>query len=87
VLLLIHDDALLGVLDRWVRSLDDTDFLQVVPLLRRTFGGFSPAERGNLLRATRTLSGGPPTAPVAELDLSRAEGVLGTARLLLQGSW
>ncbi|MET0967121.1 MAG: DUF5682 family protein [Nakamurella sp.] len=85
VLLLIHDDALLGVLDRWVRSLDDAEFLQVVPLLRRTFGGFSPAERSNLLRATRSLSGGgPAAAPPAELDLSRAAGVLATARLLLQ---
>jgi hypothetical protein len=86
VLLLIHDDALLGVLDRWVASLDDVEFLEVVPLLRRTFGGFSPAERSNLLRATRTLSGGPPPSAVFELDLSRAGGVLATARLLLQGT-
>jgi hypothetical protein len=85
VLLLIHDDALLGVLDRWVRSLNDVDFIQVVPLLRRTFGGFSPAERSNLLRATRTLSGNPALSPADELDLSRAEGVLATVRLLLQG--
>ena len=85
-LLLIHDDALLGVLDRWVRSLDDADFLEVVPLLRRSFGGFSPAERGNLLRATRSLSGGTATATAPDVDLSRADGVLATARLLLQGA-
>jgi hypothetical protein len=84
-LLLIHDDALLGVLDRWVRSLDDTEFLQVAPLLRRSFGGFSPAERGNLLRATQSLSGGTARASAPEMDLSRADGVLATARLLLQG--
>jgi hypothetical protein len=85
-LLLIYDDALLGVLDRWVRSLDDTEFLEVAPLLRRSFGGFSPAERGNLLRATRSLSGSAARASAPEIDLSRADGVLATARLLLQGT-
>jgi hypothetical protein len=85
VLLLIHDDALLAVLDQWVRSLNDAEFLEVVPLLRRSFGGFSPAERGNLLQATRTLSGGSATSTASELDVSRADGVLATARLLLQG--
>ncbi len=76
---------LLG-LDRWVRSLDDTEFLQVAPLLRRSFGGFSPAERGNLLRATQGLSGGAARAGVPDIDLSRADGVLVTARLLLRGA-
>ncbi len=85
-LLLIHDDALLGVLDRWVRSLDRTDFLEVAPLLRRSFGGFSPAERGNLLRATQSLSGGTASTSAPDMDLTRADGVLTTARLLLQGA-
>ena len=44
-LFLIHDDRLFGVIDRWVRSLDDDRFLAVVPLLRRQFATFSPAER------------------------------------------
>lgn len=86
-LLLIHDDALLAVLDRWVRGLADADFLEVVPLLRRSFGSFSPAERGNLLNAARNLSGGPATAATSPAeDLTRAAGVLATARLLLQGT-
>ena len=84
-LLLIHDDALLGVLDRWVRSLDDTEFLEVAPLLRRSFGGFSPAERGNLLRATRSLSGGRATASAPDMDLTRADGVLATAQVAVAG--
>ena len=84
-LLLIHDDALLGVLDRWVRSLGETDFLEVVPLLRRSFGGFAPAERGTLLRAARGLSTQAVARVGPELDLSRAGAVLATARLLLAG--
>lgn len=83
-LLLIHDDALLGILDRWVRGLTDDEFLEIAPLLRRGFGTFAPAERGNLLRAARSLAG-PRTAPTAAAgpDLTRAAGVLTTARLLL----
>lgn len=83
-LLLIHDDALLAVLDRWVRSLTDEEFLQVLPLLRRGFGTFAPAERGNLLLAARSLSGsgGAPTHGPG-VDLSRAGPVLATARRLL----
>ena len=83
-LLLIHDDALLGVLDRWVRGLDDADFLEILPLLRRSFGDFSPAERGNLLRSTGSLAAVTEKAVPPVEDLSRAGGVLATARLLLQ---
>lgn len=82
-LLLIHDDALLGVLDRWVGSLTGEEFLQVAPLLRRGFGTFAPAERGNLLRAARSLSGGRAATAGPALDLTRAGGPLATARLLL----
>ena len=83
-LLLIHDDALLGVLDAWVRSLTGEEFLEVAPLLRRGFGTFAPAERGNLLRAADALSGSRATTiAVAGPDLSRAGAVLATARRLL----
>ncbi len=86
-LLLIHDDALLGVLDRWVRSLTGGEFLEIAPLLRRGFGTFAPAERGNLMRAAGSLSGsGPPTMAVTGPDLTRARDVLATARLLLGGA-
>lgn len=83
-LLLIHDDALLGVLDAWVRSLTGEEFLEIAPLLRRGFGTFAPAERGNLLRAADALAGSRDrTSGVATLDLSRADAVLATARRLL----
>ncbi|WP_166442021.1 DUF5682 family protein [Nakamurella flava] len=87
-LLLIHDRALLSVLDRWVAGLDADEFLLVAPLLRRGFGQFEPAERGNLLTAARAL-GGSDSARVADpgalagVDLRVAAPVLATARLLL----
>lgn len=45
---LIHDAELLATIDTWLCSLHGDSFEQVVPLLRRTFGGFEPAERRQL---------------------------------------
>ncbi|MBS0378536.1 MAG: hypothetical protein JSS29_08620 [Proteobacteria bacterium] len=42
---LIHDDRLRGIVDRWLRSLSQEHFTQILPLLRRTFAEFPPAER------------------------------------------
>jgi hypothetical protein len=47
---LVHDSDLRGVVDRWLSSLTPGAFDEVVPLLRRTFGGFEPAERRQLGR-------------------------------------
>ena len=42
---LIHDDELLAIIDAWLCGLAGDAFEQLVPLLRRTFGAFEPAER------------------------------------------
>lgn len=47
-LLLVHDRALLGLIDEWVSALHERDFVDVLPVLRRTFGGFEPGERATL---------------------------------------
>ena len=44
-LLLIHDAELRRLLDEWVSQLDEAQFVDMLPLLRRTFGTFAPAER------------------------------------------
>jgi hypothetical protein len=54
-LLLVHDRDLLSVLDDWVTSLRDEEFMEVLPLLRRTFGEFSAPERASIGRAVRFL--------------------------------
>lgn len=87
-LLLIHDEELLSVLDSWVAGLSADEFLTVAPLLRRGFGEFEPAERGNLLTAARALSRTDRPSAVAvtgfaDLDLDAASPVLATVRLLL----
>jgi hypothetical protein len=92
-LLLVHDADLLGVLDQWVGSLGAEEFVEVLPLLRRTFGGFTEPERAAIGRAARAL--GPPGGPGAgggkgagaggAIDEARAAGVLRTVALILGG--
>ncbi|MDQ3176725.1 MAG: DUF5682 family protein, partial [Actinomycetota bacterium] len=45
---LLHDSELLAIVDGWLSSLRGDVFEQVIPLLRRTFGAFEPAERRRL---------------------------------------
>lgn len=44
-LILVHHEALLGLLDHWMSSLSESHFIQLLPLLRRTVSQFSRAER------------------------------------------
>jgi len=46
---LVHDAALLEVLDSWVSALPPDAFDSVIVLLRRTFGAFEAAERRQLM--------------------------------------
>jgi hypothetical protein len=85
-LLLLHDEALWGVLDEWATGLNAEAFTQLLPLLRRTFAQFSPPERRQIGQRAKSKSGG--TRPAAamgigELDEQRAQKVLpAIARLL-----
>jgi len=82
-LLLIHDTDLLVLLMGWVAELSAEEFVDVLPLVRRTFGAFSPAERRQI--ATRVRSaGGRPTAPsVDDLDTERGLAALATVAAVL----
>ena len=86
-LLLVHDLDMLTVLDAWVASLAERDFLDGLPLLRRTFGGFSVPERANLADAVKRLAAGPPAAAggVEPVDAERAAAVLRTVAAILGG--
>ncbi len=52
-LLLVHDRELLRLLDEWLNSLGESDFTDSLPLLRRTFGSFDPAERRSIGQSVR----------------------------------
>lgn len=91
-MLLVHDERLLALLDGWLTAVPAAAFDDVLPLLRRTFGGFDPGVRravGELVRRGpgRPGAGGaageglPGFAP--RLDGERVEAALSAARLLL----
>lgn len=82
---LVHDDQLWGIVDRWVSLLAEERFTEVLPLLRRTFGTFGAPERRAL--GERAGQGGraDPAGPSGEddLDQARADLVVPTLRRLL----
>ena len=43
--MIIHDAELRSLVDGWLSDLCEDDFVDVLPLVRRTFGTFSPPER------------------------------------------
>jgi hypothetical protein len=81
-LLLVHDRDLLGLLDSWIVTLSEQDFIDVLPLLRRTFGRFAGGERrsiGERVRPGARRSRG----PEAEVDEARAEAAMATVAMIL----
>ena len=80
---LVHDADLRGVIDRWLSSLTPTAFDETIPLLRRTFGGFEPAERRQL---GRLMAGEQRDLPMSfgdGLDERRLRAALRTVRHML----
>lgn len=87
-LVLLHDDAIWGAVDAWLAQLGEAQFIQVLPLVRRSFAEFSRAERQQLgSRAVRgSKVGGQTTTSTAvaagDLDAERAALVLPALRTL-----
>lgn len=77
--ILCHDDTLLTLVDEWVAAIPDETFLDVLPLLRRTFGTFSAPERRLIGERVRHGTSAPVTA---ELDYDDARGSLVVPRVL-----
>jgi hypothetical protein len=48
-ILLIHHESLWRILDEWVEELEMERLLELLPILRRTFSEFAPAERQKML--------------------------------------
>ena len=79
-LLLIHDRALLTLIDRWVSGLHRQDFVDVLPVLRRTFGGFEATERATLGAAIR---GGAMVRTATPVDVERGRRATAATALIL----
>ena len=82
---LIHGSALLPVIDGWLTGLDEAHFMEVLPVLRRTFSTFTKPERHDI--GVRIKRGGDVAVAVQadEVGFSRerAAVVLPVLKLLL----
>jgi hypothetical protein len=84
-LILLHHAELLAMIDDWIVSISAEVFNEQVPILRRTFSTFAPAERrqiGERLRAGID-STAKPTVTMDDLDADRAARVLPILRMIL----
>ena len=86
-LILLHDRALLQVVDGWLAGVGDETFTDVLPLLRRTFATFGAPERRQIGEHVRRLgdgtSGRSGAAAEADVDAARGELVLPVVARLL----
>lgn len=73
--LLLLDQDLWQVIDNWVSGLSDDTFMQVLPLLRRTFANFSSPERRKLGEKVRTggTAGQQHSTVITNFDTERAK--------------
>jgi Family of unknown function (DUF5682) len=77
-LLLLHDETLWQVIDDWITGLAPAHFTAALPLLRRTFSTFQPAERRQMGSRVSSGIGRRVSASVASdaFDESRADKAL-----------
>ncbi|WP_432565316.1 DUF5682 family protein [Kineococcus sp. SYSU DK003] len=81
-LLLVHDTALLELLDDWLTGLDEEHFLDVLPLVRRTFATFEAGERRQIGAALARNATAVAT-PEVDLTSEHAQAALRTVARLL----
>ena len=72
---LLQDEPLLQLLDAWLCELSDTDFIDSLPLLRRSMSNFDSVARRRLLEAVqRGRRQGTPAAPHVAKESNVAPG-------------
>ena len=88
-MVLLHDPALLGIIDAWIACVSGATFDELLPLLRRTFATFAVGERRQIGARVRAMDGSggqgasPGTGAESGLNLERAHRVLPVLRQIL----
>lgn len=82
-LLLVHDARLLALVDGWLTGLAPETFVDVLPLLRRTFGAFAAPERRSIGSRIRSLDAGEGAAVSEDVDDERAAAAVRTVLAIL----
>ena len=87
-LILLYDQSLWLLIYRWVETLESAAFTELLPILRRTFSGFDPAERKQLgekaqRQQTQTATIGLTENETIHFNPQRAERSLAVIQTLL----
>jgi hypothetical protein len=84
-LLLVHDERLLRLVDGWLTGIRDDAFVEVLPLLRRTFSEYPAPQRRQIGERAVRLGGPRSSGDVAsgDVDEDRADLVLPAVGALL----
>jgi hypothetical protein len=84
-LLLVHDERLLRLVDGWLTGIPPDAFVEVLPLLRRTFSEYPPPQRRQIGERAVRLGGSaaPEEGASPDLDEERGDLVLPTVAALL----
>ena len=83
-LLLVHDERLLRLVDGWLTGIPPDAFVEVLPLLRRTFSEYPAPQRRQIgERAVRLESGHGAGVHTDDVDDERGELVMPTVAALL----
>jgi hypothetical protein len=76
-MVLVHDERLLGIVDRWVTSLTRDIFERICPIVRRTFSTYEKPERRAIGEKLRRGTTGPgPGAAASDDDYDAERGAL-----------
>ncbi|MFS4518355.1 DUF5682 family protein, partial [Delftia tsuruhatensis] len=73
-LVLLHDDAIWGAVDAWLAQLGETQFTQILPLVRRSFSAFSNHDRQSLGEKARRGQGSAAVVAAASAGAAGAAG-------------
>ena len=84
-LLLLHDQNLWQMIDQWINQLEPDEFINILPLLRRTFATFDETARQQISERVRYRQKQPTETglPPAAFDAEQAEAVLPLLRQLV----
>lgn len=87
-MILLLDDTLWNILYAWVKQLDEQIFLEILPLLRRTFANFSTVERRKMGEKAKAQSSGQTqkaktSSNPSDFDLERGEKAMQVVKMLL----
>ena len=82
-LLLIYNEQLWKIVDTWVSDLTEERFMDILPILRRTFSAFSAPEKEKMLNLVKQGKKKKRKNKQKEINKERAKKMIPTLEMLL----